>query len=151
MICLKLSTTLTPASFWMTVCYKVHHIRQHDYHDRTPGCIAKMVIDLGWEPLEHRRTTKYSEVCFKPNLCHNSSYSQTHKRSTTTISTSCYCVSRQDFHLPNDHSRVEHFTHLRHICHHLGRIPYWSPCSHAVPSVLTINTDCFNQLLIMHF
>ena len=26
-----------------------------NYHDRAPGCVTKMVSDLGWEPLHHRR------------------------------------------------------------------------------------------------
>ena len=25
-----------------------------NYHDRTPGCVTKMVSDLGWEPLQKR-------------------------------------------------------------------------------------------------
>ena len=27
----------------------------HNYFDRTPGCVSKMVSDLGWEPLQKRR------------------------------------------------------------------------------------------------
>ena len=26
-----------------------------NYYDRAPGCVTKMVSDLGWEPLQHRR------------------------------------------------------------------------------------------------
>ena len=28
---------------------------QSNYHDRAPGCVTRMVSDLGWEPLQHRR------------------------------------------------------------------------------------------------
>ena len=31
-----------------------HFVRNNCY-DRTRGCISKMVSDLGWEPLQHRR------------------------------------------------------------------------------------------------
>ena len=27
----------------------------NNYYDRTPGCVSKMVSDLGWESLQHRR------------------------------------------------------------------------------------------------
>ena len=35
------------------------------YTDRTPGCVTKMVQDLGWESLEHRRYISWLMMIFK--------------------------------------------------------------------------------------
>ena len=34
---------------------QVTRFAHSNYHDRAPGCVTKMVSDLGWEPLQHRR------------------------------------------------------------------------------------------------
>ncbi|MCG8035005.1 MAG: reverse transcriptase family protein, partial [Candidatus Thiodiazotropha taylori] len=36
-----------------------------NYHDRTPGCVSKMVSDLGWEPLQQRRQADRLTTLFK--------------------------------------------------------------------------------------
>ena len=36
-----------------------------NYHDRAPGCVTKMVSDLGWEPLQHRRRLERLSTLYK--------------------------------------------------------------------------------------
>ena len=36
-----------------------------NYHDRAPGCVTKMVSDLGWEPLQHRRRVERLSTLYK--------------------------------------------------------------------------------------
>ena len=37
----------------------------NNYYDRTPGCVSKMVSDLGWESLQHRRRVDRLTTLFK--------------------------------------------------------------------------------------
>ena len=37
---------------------QVARIVNSNYHSRTLGCVTKMICDLGWEPLQNRRSTK---------------------------------------------------------------------------------------------
>ena len=36
-----------------------------NYHDRAPGCVTKMVSDLGWEPLQHQRRVERLSTLYK--------------------------------------------------------------------------------------
>ena len=55
-----------------TLCHKVEQVQRKaarfvhsSYTDRTPGCVTKMVQDLGWESLEHRRYISRLMMLFK--------------------------------------------------------------------------------------
>ena len=37
----------------------------YNYYDRTPGCVSKMVSDLGWESLQERRRVEWLTTLFK--------------------------------------------------------------------------------------
>ena len=37
----------------------------NNYYDRTPGCVSKMVSDLGWESLQHRRRVDRLTTLYK--------------------------------------------------------------------------------------
>ena len=36
-----------------------------NYHDRAPGCVTRMVSDLGWEPLQHQRWWERLSTLYK--------------------------------------------------------------------------------------
>ena len=38
-----------------TVQRQASRFAHSNYHDRAPGCVTRMVSDLGWEPLQHRK------------------------------------------------------------------------------------------------
>ena len=38
-----------------TVQRQAARFAHSNYHDRAPGCATRMVSDLGWEPLQHRK------------------------------------------------------------------------------------------------
>ena len=64
------STVWDPKS--PTLCHKVEQVQRKaarfvhsSYTDRTPGCVTKMVQDLGWESLEHRRYISRLMMLFK--------------------------------------------------------------------------------------
>ena len=64
------STVWDPKS--PTLCHKVEQVQRKAarfvnsaYADRTPGCVTKMVQDLGWESLEHRRYISRLMMLFK--------------------------------------------------------------------------------------
>ena len=64
------STVWDPTS--PTLCHKVEQVQRKaarfvhsSYTDRTPGCVTKMVQDLGWVSLEHRRYISRLMMLFK--------------------------------------------------------------------------------------
>ena len=117
-----------------------------NYHDRAPGCVTKIVSDLGWEPLQHRRRVERLSTLYKiqQGLVETDTDDIIRPSNKGTRGQpSCNCVSLQEFLLPKDHPRVEHFTHLCHRCRHLGGILRQSRSIPACPAVLIIYADCF--------
>ena len=72
----------------------------NNYYDRAPGCVSKMVSDLGWEPLQHRRRVDRLTTLFK--IQHElveldtdvvrPGHKRMHQRSAQTLPASCQVV-----------------------------------------------------------
>ena len=125
----------------------------NNYHDRTPGCVSKMVSDLGWEPLQKRRqigrlTTVYKiqRRLVETNTGYIVRTNDRRTRGQQRLSTSCHIDSLQNFLLPKDHQRMEIVANLYHRCCHSRGIPCRFRWYLAGPAAITYySTDDFNQ------
>ena len=48
-------------------CEQLTQFASNQYTDRTPGCVSQMLINLGWQPLQHRRYLARITMLFKIN------------------------------------------------------------------------------------
>ena len=92
----------------------------NNYYDRTPGCVSKMVSDLGCESLQYRRRVNRLTTLYK--IQHGLVKIDTdvvrpsdkRARSQNRLSTSCHVVHLQELVLPTNHPRMESSSYQGH-------------------------------------
>ena len=90
----------------------------------TPGCVSKMVSDIGWESLQHRRRVDRLTTLYKIQyglveldtdvVCPGDKRTRGQHR----LPASCQVVHLQELLHPTNHPGMEPPSNISHWCHH---------------------------------